>query len=73
MNRITPKEVDRMLRHYLRDRSDLGFWNALAVQAFEPQNPFDSPSRRKPRRWFVLFVVSSTAAVATFVYFTFVN
>jgi hypothetical protein len=73
MERITPSEVDRRLRQYLRQRSDLGLGNALAAQIFEPQNPFETQLRRKPQRWFLVFVFSSTAAVLAFVYFNFVN
>jgi hypothetical protein len=69
----TPKEVDRLLRQYLRHRSDLGLWNALTGRIFEPLNPFQTRFRRKPQRWFALFVVSSAAAVAALVYFNFVN
>lgn len=73
MERITPKDMDQMMRQYLGRRSDLGLWNALTSQIFEPQNPFDTRSRIKPQRWFVLLVVSSTAAMAAFVYFNFLN
>ena len=73
MERISPNEVDRRLQQYLRQRSDLGLWNALAAQIFEPQNPFETQSRRKPQRWFLVFVFSLTAAVLALVYFNFVN
>lgn len=73
MEQITPEHADRMLGQYLRHRSDLGLWNALAEQIFEPQSPFESRARRKLQRWFVLFVGSSVAAVAAFLYFNFVN
>jgi hypothetical protein len=73
MDKVTPAEVDRMLRKYLCVRPDLGLWNALAAQIFEAQSPFETQSRRKLQRWFVLFVVSSTAAIAAFAYFNFVN
>jgi hypothetical protein len=74
MEGITPKEVDRMLQQHLRQRSDLGLWNASVAKIFEPHNPFESgSSRRKPQRWFVLFVVSSVAAAAALAYFNFWN
>jgi hypothetical protein len=73
MNRITPKEVNRMLRQSLRRRSDLGLWNALAAKILEPQNPFGRGERRTPQRWFVLLLVSLFAAVIAFVYFNFWN
>jgi hypothetical protein len=73
MERITPKEVDRVLREHLRHRSDLGLWKLLAARIFEAQNPFETRPQRKPQRWFVLFAASSAAAVAAFVYFNFLN
>jgi hypothetical protein len=73
MERITPGEVDRLLRQHLRRRSDMGLWNALRAIIFKPHNPFSSEPQRKPHRWFVLFVLSLIAAVAAFGYFTFWN
>ena len=73
MGRITPGEVDRLLRQYLRRRSDMGLWNALTAMICEPHNPFSTEPRRKPQRWFVLFVVSLAGAVAAFGYFNFLN
>jgi hypothetical protein len=73
MDRITPKEVNRMLRQCLRRRSDLGVWNAVAAKILEPKNPFGDGGRRTPQRWFVLLVVSSFAAVVAFVYFNLWN
>lgn len=73
MGRITPEEVDRMLRQHLRRRSDLGLWNALTAMFFKPNNPFATQFRRRPQRWFVLLAVSSVTAVAAFVYFNFLN
>jgi hypothetical protein len=73
MERIQPIQVDRMLREHLGRRSDLGLRNAVTAIIFEPQNPFETQSRRRPERWFVLFVVSSAVALSTFVYFNFWN
>ena len=73
MERITPGEVDRLLRQHLRLRSDLGLWNTLTAMIFEPRNPFSTEPRRKLHRWFVLFVLSLVAAVAAFGYFNFLN
>ena len=73
MDRITPEDVDRMLRQWLRRRSDLGLWNAVAAKMLEPQNPFGHGERRRPQRWFVLLLVSSFAAVIAFVYFNLWN
>lgn len=73
MERITPGEVDRLLRQHLRRRSDMGLWNALTAMIFEPHNSFSTEPRRKPHCWFVLFVVSLVAAFAAFGYFNFLN
>lgn len=73
MERITRGEADRLLRQHLRLRSDLGVWNALTAMIFEPQNPYSTEPRRKPHRWFVLFVLSLVSAVAAFGYFNFLN
>ena len=69
MDRITPEDVDRMLRQWLRRRSDLGLWNTVAAKILEPQNPFGHGERRTLERWFVLLLVSLSAAVIAFVYF----
>ena len=73
MDWITPEDVDRMLRQWLRRRSDLGLWNALATKILEAQNPFGHGERRTPERWFVLLLVSLSAAVIAFAYFNFWN
>jgi hypothetical protein len=73
MERITPKDVDRMLRRCLSRRSDLGLWNAVAAKILEPKNPFGDGGRRRPQRWFVLLLVSSFAAVVAFMYFNLWN
>jgi hypothetical protein len=73
MERITPGEVERLLRQHLRRRSDMGLSNALTAMIFEPHNPFSIEPRRKPHRWFVLFVSSLVAVVAAFGYFNFLN
>jgi len=73
MERITQGDVDRLLRQQFRRRYDLGLWNALRAMIFEPHNPFSTEPRRKPHRWFVLFVLSLVAAVAALGYFNFLN
>jgi hypothetical protein len=73
MERITPGEVDRLLRQHLRRRSDVGLWKALTAMIFEPHNPFSTEPRRKLHLWFVLFVVSLVAALTAFAYFNFSN
>ena len=62
-----------MLREYLRNRSDLGFWKAITTRVMEPRNPFAPESIRKPHRWFVLFSIAAFAAIGAFVYFNFWN
>ena len=64
-----------MLRRCLRRRSDLGLWNLVAEKILEPKNPFGQGERerRRLRRWFVLLLMSSFAAVIAFVYFNFWN
>lgn len=62
-----------MLRQCLRRRSDLGLWNAVAEKMLEPQNPFGHGERRRPQRWFVLLLLSLSAAVIAFVYFNLWN
>ena len=62
-----------MLRQCLVNRSDLGFWNAVAAKILEPQNPFGHGERRRPQRWFVLSLVSAFAAAIAFAYFNFWN
>jgi len=73
MQRIRTEEVDRILRQYLGGRSDLGFWNALAPNILEPHSPFGPGTRKRPQRWFLLFLMSSIAALAAFGYFNFWN
>jgi hypothetical protein len=73
MERIMPGDVDRLLRQHLRLRSDLGLWNTLTAMIFEPHNLFSTEPRRKPHRWFVLFVFNLVAALAAFAYFNFLN
>ena len=73
MAEVTPKDVHGMLRQYLRSRSDLGLWKAVAAQVLEPKNPFEPESIRKPQQWFVLFSIVSLAAIGAFLYFNFWN
>jgi hypothetical protein len=70
---VTPTDVHAMLRDYLRKRSDLGVRNAVAGCLLKPRNPFEPQSIRKPRRWFVLFLIASVTAISAFAYFNFWN
>lgn len=69
MKPITGKDVNQTLRRYLRSRSDLGLWKALAARILKPQNPFEPRSVRKPKQWFVLFVIIASALASAFVVF----
>jgi hypothetical protein len=73
MTEVTPKDVQTMLRSYLHNRSDLGIRKAIAAHIFEPRNPFEPQTVRKPQRWFALFVFASLMAIGAFVYFSFRN
>lgn len=70
---VTVKEVHEMLERYLGNRPDLGLWRVATTLVMEPKNLFETESRRKPQRWFVLFSIVSLAAVGVFVYFNFWN
>ncbi len=70
---LTVNQVHAMLEQHLRNRSDLGVRNAVAMRVMGPRNPFDPESMRKPQRLFVLFSIASLAAIGAFVYFNFWN
>jgi hypothetical protein len=70
---LTVKEVHAMLEQELRNRSDLGLWNAVSKLVLDPKNPFEPEPIRKPRRWFVFFLISGMAAIAAFSYFNIWN
>lgn len=69
MKPITGKDVNQTLRRYLRSRSDLGLWKVLGARILKPQNPFEPQSVRKPKQWFVLFVIIASALASAFVVF----
>ncbi len=71
--KLTVKQAHVMLGQYLRNRSDLGVWNAVAMRVMGPRNPFEPESVRKPQPWFVLFSTLSLAALGAFVYFNLWN
>jgi hypothetical protein len=70
---LTVKEVHAMLEQELRNRSDLGLWEAVRDLVMDPKNPFEPESIRKPRRWFVIFLILGMAAIAVFSYFNMWN
>ena len=73
MAELTVRQVHAMLEQHLRNRSDLGLWNAVPMRVMGPRNPFEPESMRKPQRWFVLFSIASLAAIGAFVYFNLWN
>ena len=62
-----------MLEQDLRNRSDLGLWKAVRNLVMDPKNPFEPESTRKPRRWFVISLISGMAAIVVFSYFNMWN
>jgi hypothetical protein len=70
---LRAEEVGAMLDQHLRNRPDLGLWNAVTTRIMEPRNPFEQKSARKPQRWFVMFMGGLFAAIAAFTYFNFWN
>ena len=71
--KLTVNQVHVMLGQYLRNRSDMGVWNAVAMRIMGPRNPFEPESVRKPQPWFVLFLALSFSALGAFVYFNLWN
>jgi len=70
---LTIEQVHAMLEQYLRNRSDLGIWNAVVTRVLSSRNPFEPESALKPRTWFVLFSTVLLAAIGAFVYFNLWN
>jgi hypothetical protein len=66
---LNAKKVYKSLRQYLRRRPDMGVAKGLLDCVLEPSSPFDSKSRRLPKRWFVLLVLLAVYAFSCFVYF----
>lgn len=68
---VSAKEIHVMLGRYLHDRPDLGISKAIPARILEPRNPFAPKSPRKPKRWFVLLLLTASASVVVFAYFNF--
>jgi len=66
---LNTKKVYESLRRYLRQRPDMGVGKGLLGCVLEPSSPFDSESKRLPKRWFVLSVLLTVSAFGCFVYF----
>ena len=62
-----------MLEQELRNRSDLGLWEAVRNLVIVPKNPFEPESIRKPRWRFGIPLISGIAAIAVFSYFNMWN
>jgi len=68
---IAPRGVPAWIKESLAQRCDIGFWNAMSSMIFEPQNPFDSTARRKPRTGVMLGTILLTVSLGCFCYFNF--
>jgi hypothetical protein len=68
---ISPREMQAWIEESLARRPDIGLRRALMNIVLEPQNPFDSQARRKPRVAFALGALLFAAAVICFCYFNF--
>ena len=71
--KLTVNQAYVMLGQYLRNRPDMGVWNAVVMRTMEPRNPLEPESVRKPQPWFVLFLTLSFSALGAFVYFNLWN
>ena len=69
MEPLKVKQVHELLRQYMRQRPDLGIGKGLSDFVLESSSPFDSKSKRLPKRWFVLSVLLATSTFGCFVYF----
>ncbi len=68
---ISAKEVHVDLGRYLHGRPDLGIRKAIAARVFEPRNPFESESRPRLQRWFVLLLLLASVLALAFAHFNF--
>lgn len=73
MEKVTAREVDKLLQNYLRSRPDLGFWKAVRAAVLKTPNPFEAASAPRSRPWFVLFLIFTMALIAVFAYFNFLT
>lgn len=62
-------QVYEVLQQYMRQRPELGISKGLSDLALESSNPFDSKSKRLPKRWFALSVLLAASASSCFIYF----
>jgi len=70
---VNRRDVDRILRQYLRSRSDLGLRNAIALRILKPQSPFEPKTFRTPQPWFLLFAIIASTFAGAFLFFNFSN
>ena len=66
---LAVKPVYDVLRHYARNRPDIGAGKAMVDGVLEPASPFDSKGVRLPKRWFVLVSLLAALLFACFGYF----
>ena len=66
---LTANGVYKMLRHYVRQRPDIGARKAMLDMVLEPASPFYSGGVRSPKRCFVLFSFLAVFMFTGFVYF----
>jgi hypothetical protein len=66
---VRAKQVYEVLRHYVRNRPDVGLGRAIRDGIFESPNPFDGKAARPPKRWFVLSCLLAAVGFGFFFYF----
>jgi len=66
---MTSEAVYVILLRHLPTRRDLGMGRALLDGFLCPANPFDSSARRRPRQWFLFFILVGATLVGCFLYF----
>ncbi len=66
---MTAGEIRGWVDESLRSHAEIGFRKLMASVVFEPQSPFDSRARSRPRTEFLILVLLAMAATACFLYF----
>jgi hypothetical protein len=64
-----PKQVARQIRADIKKRAEVGLRKALLDLILEPQNPFDTTLRRRPRKLAILVGLLVLAALFCLVHF----
>jgi hypothetical protein len=68
---VTSTDAYAWLRHYFRQRPDIGFWSAIMNVVLEPANPFTPNARRSPRPAFLFTAGLIAGAAGWFFYFNY--